>query len=146
MARYGEGEISEGSGETSGKAPVSPKAPSPKAPTAYWEYLKVEDATEARKGEDYKGIDSKGKEHKEKDATGKGARGKYVIGKDPNVEETGGMDGKWKNSNGWKTLPTVDEDTGGGREYLFLADGQGAEPGAIEGPGRVRLQAADQSE
>ena len=55
---------SEGSGQAAGEAPVISKAPPPKAPSAYWQYLKVEDAAKTRKGQDSNGIDSKGKEQR----------------------------------------------------------------------------------
>ena len=88
------------------------KAPPPKAPSAYWQDLKAGDTTETREGEDSHGSDSKGKEHKGKDAKGKDAKGKDADGKDTNVEETEGDGGKWINSKGGETLPTVDENTG----------------------------------
>ena len=62
-----EEETSEGTGETSWKAPVGSKEPPPKEPTTYWQDINVRNTADKGTGKGPNGSDSKGKDAKRKD-------------------------------------------------------------------------------
>ena len=124
MFYYGEEATPEVSGETWVEEAVSSEPPPPKAPCAYWQDLKLENATETGKGKDSKRSHSKGSDSKGKDAKGKDAKGKDAKKKGCKRE---GFQMRKEIADGRRRYRSS-------REYLFFADRKRAELGAGEMP------------
>ena len=124
-----EDETSEGTGETSGTAPVCSKAPPPKAPATYWEVIKAGDTVGIGEGKDSKGSDAKGKDSEGIDREGKDAREKDAKEKN----------GKGNDPEGGETLPNV-EAVMEAEWIVYSSQTERGELGASESPRWVRPQ------